>query len=252
MYTLIPIFLFIFFAKFKNIISPVNELYIPYSDYKNPSINSIYGTGNRTLDLIYRSNCAKLCGQENYTDTHCCEGNTLEEEKCQSFKRCQEILDNFQYYVIGIALISYLSLTGITMFIVFIVYYFFTRDRKFKCKNAYSSALIVLFSALLIPILILQIYCCYKAISIEQFFGAKFDECFNLGKTLQSTDVINDRKPTQNEDENFDRISYREKGGYNQRQHSIKNTKIVNQKDSQRSGDLILKDSKQQEEENQN
>ena len=60
------------------------------------------------------------------------------------------------------------------------------------------------------------------------------------------------RKPTQNEDENFDKISYREKGGYNQRQHSIKNTKIVNQKDSQRSGDLILKDSKQQEEENQN
>ena len=91
----------IFFISFLiNIQSKEDVLYIPYSDYKNPSINSIYGTGNRTLDKIYRDNCAKLCGEKTYDDSHCCEGNTLEEEKCQSFKRCQDILDNFQRYVL--------------------------------------------------------------------------------------------------------------------------------------------------------
>ena len=100
---IMKLFFFLFSSKFLNILT--EELYIPYSGYKNPSINSIYGTGNRTLDIIYRDNCAQLCGQKTYNDIHCCEGNTLEEEKCQSFKRCQEILDSFQRFVIGMSLI---------------------------------------------------------------------------------------------------------------------------------------------------
>ena len=97
----------IFFSLFLNIQTKESELYIPYSDYNSPSINSIYRTGNRTLDVLYREKCSKLCGQKEYDDSHCCEGNTLEEEKCVSFKRCQEILDNFQRYVLNIALIAY-------------------------------------------------------------------------------------------------------------------------------------------------
>ena len=188
-------FIFILLTKLTIIFTKENELYIPYSDYKNPSINSIHGTGNRTLDILYREKCASLCGEKAYSDVHCCEGNTLEEEKCQSFKRCQEILDNFQRYVIGIALIAYLTLMVITMVIVFILYYTYTKDRHYKCKNAYSSAIIVLFAATIIPIVILQFYCWYKIISIEQFFGANFDKCFNIGKSLQSVEVINDVKP---------------------------------------------------------
>ena len=193
MQILIQFFILIFLSKFKIIFTKENELYIPYSDYKNPSINSIHGTGNRTLDILYRENCANLCGEKTYSDLHCCEGNTLEEEKCQSFKRCQEILDNFQRYVIGIALIAYLTMMVITMVIAFILYYIYTKDRLYKCKNAYSSAIIVLFAAIIIPIIILEFYCCYKAISIEQFFGADFNKCFNIGKSLQSVDVIIDR-----------------------------------------------------------
>ena len=115
MFFIFQINFIIFFVSFLNNYSKEDELYTPYSDYKNPSLNSIYGTGNRTLDVEYRKKCAKLCGVKTYDDTHCCEGNTLEEEKCQSFKRCQEILDNFQRYVIGIALLSYLCLMLITM-----------------------------------------------------------------------------------------------------------------------------------------
>ena len=189
---LLQMFIFICVTLYLNIIIKANELYIPYSDYKNPSINSIHGTGNRTLDILYRENCAKLCEKKLYSDTHCCEGNSLEEEKCQSFKRCQEILDNFQRYVIGIALISYLCLMLITMVIVFIVYYCYTKDKYYKFKNAYSSAIIVLFAATIIPIAILQFYCWYKVITIEQFFGANFDKCFNIGKSLQSIDVIDE------------------------------------------------------------
>ena len=170
-------------------------LYTPYSDYNHPSINSIYGTGNRTLDIIYRENCARLCGEKTYDDSHCCEGNTLEEEKCQSFRRCQDILDNFQRYIINIALISYFSLMFIVMVVVFFVYYCYTRDKKYKCKNAYSSSLVVFFAATIIPIIILQIYCWYKVITIEQYFGANFDKCFNISKSLQSVDVLDDQRP---------------------------------------------------------
>ena len=131
----------------------------------------------------------------------------------QLFKRCQEILDNFQRYVIGIALIAYLTMMVITMVIVFIIYYIFTKDKHYKCKNAYSSAIIVLFAATVIPITILQFYCWYKLITIEKFFGANFDKCFNIGKSLQSVEVKNDVRPDRrvNEKENDndnDNISY--------------------------------------------
>ena len=195
MFFIFQINFFIFFISFINIHSKEDELYTPYSDYNNPSINSIYGTGNRTLDIIYRENCARLCGEKTYDDSHCCEGNTLEEEKCQSFRRCQDILDNFQRYIINIALISYFSLMFIVMVFVFFVYYCYTRDKKYKCKNAYSSSLVVFFAATIIPIIILQIYCWYKVITIEQYFGANFDKCFNISKSLQSVDVLDDQRP---------------------------------------------------------
>ena len=195
MFFIFQINFFIFFISFINIHSKEDVLYTPYSDYNNPSINSIYGTGNRTLDKIYRENCARLCGEKTYDDSHCCEGNTLEEEKCQSFRRCQDILDNFQRYIINIALISYFSLMFIVMVVVFFVYYYYTRDKKYKCKNAYSSSLVVFFAATIIPIIILQIYCWYKVITIEQYFGANFDKCFNISKSLQSVDVLDDQRP---------------------------------------------------------
>ena len=192
----------IFLILFINIHTKEDELYIPYSDYNSPSINSIYGTGNRTLDVIYREKCAKLCGQKTYDDSHCCEGNTLEEEKCMSFKRCQDILDNFQKYVINIALISYFSLVFIVMIIVFFVYYCYTRDKLYKCRNAFSSSIIILFASTIIPIIILQIYCWYKVITIEQFFGANFDKCFNISKSLQSVDEIENQRPENRNIEN--------------------------------------------------
>jgi len=195
MFFIFQINFFIFLISFINIHSKEDVLYTPYSDYNNPSINSIYGTGNRTLDKIYRDNCARLCGEKTYDHSHCCEGNTLEEEKCQSFRRCQDILDNFQRYIINIALISYFSLMFIVMVVVFFVYYCYTRDKKYKCKNAYSSSLVVFFAATIIPIIILQIYCWYKVITIEQYFGANFDKCFNISKSLQSVDVLDDQRP---------------------------------------------------------
>jgi len=241
-------FIFITLLSFLNIfIKAESELYIPYSDYKNPSLNSIHGTGNRTLDVIYREKCAQLCGEKTYSDYHCCEGNTLEEEKCQSFKRCQEILDNFQRYVISIALTSYLCLMVITMVIVFIVYYCYTKDLKYKCKNAYSSAIIVLFAATILPIIILQFYCWNKAISIEQFFGANFDKCFNIGKSLQSIDVINDERPERmiNNKNNI-----KEKPDFNNNINNLDENNVISQKSSQRSNYMLNEDGKTSHENN--
>jgi hypothetical protein len=245
---MVSFFIFTTLLSFLNIfIKAESELYIPYSDYKNPSLNSIHGTGNRTLDVIYREKCAQLCGEKTYSDYHCCEGNTLEEEKCQSFKRCQEILDNFQRYVISIALISYLCLMVITMFIVFIVYYCYTKDQNYKCKNAYSSALIVLFAATIIPIIILQCYCWNKAISIEQFFGANFDKCFNIGKSLQSIDVI-DERPEKRIINNKNYIQ--EKPDFNDNINKFDENNINSQKSSQRSGNYMINDNEKSPQEN--
>ena len=242
---MIPILIFLFITKFLNIFSKPSELYIPYSDYKNPSINSIHGTGNRTLDIIYRENCAKLCGKETYSDEHCCEGNTLEEEKCQSFKRCQEILDNFQRYVIGIALLSYLCLMLITMAIVFILYYCYTRDKNYKFKNAYSSSIIVLFAATIIPIAILQFYCWYKIITIEQFFGANFDKCFNIGNSMQSVEVKNEQRPEiRNVDIDNNRYIEKPETNYDQKFYSSNEQYNTGQKSSVRSNNFMLGEDK--------
>ena len=233
----------LFFLSFLYIHSKEDELYIPYSDYENPSINSIYGTGNRTLDILYRENCAKLCGEKNYDDTHCCEGNTLEEERCQSFKRCQEILDNFQRYVIKIALISYFTLMFIVMVVVFFVYYCYTRDKIYKCKNAFASSVVVFFAGTVIPILVLQIYCWYKVITIEQYFGANFDKCFNISKSLQSVDVIDDQKPEpKNIDLNIDNdnANYNENPEINEKKLYPINDNVNSINPSQRSGNYML------------
>ena len=229
----------LFFLSFLYIHSKEDELYTPYSDYENPSINSIYGTGNRTLDILYRENCAKLCGEKNYDDTHCCEGNTLEEERCQSFKRCQEILDNFQRYVIKIALISYFTLMFIVMVIVFFVYYCYTRDKIYKCKNAFASSVVVFFAGTVIPILVLQIYCWYKVITIEQYFGANFDKCFNISKSLQSVDVIDDQKPEQRNIDN-DNVNYNENPEINEKKLYPINDNVNSINPSQRSGNYML------------
>ena len=229
----------LFFLSFLYIHSKEDELYTPYSDYENPSINSIYGTGNRTLDILYRENCAKLCGEKNYDDTHCCEGNTLEEERCQSFKRCQEILDNFQRYVIKIALISYFTLMLIVMVIVFFVYYCYTRDKKYKCKNAFASSVVVFFAGTVIPILVLQIYCWYKVITIEQYFGANFDKCFNISKSLQSVDVIDDQKPEPRNIDN-DNVNYNENPEINEKKLYPINDNVNSINPSQRSGNYML------------
>ena len=239
MFFLFLIYLVLFLISIKNIYSKEGELYTPYSDYNNPSINSIYGTGNRTLDIIYRENCAKLCGEKIYDDTHCCEGNTLEESKCQSFRRCQDILDNFQRYVINIALISYFSLMFIVMVVVFIVYYCYTREKKYKCKNAFASSIIVFFAGTIIPILILQIYCWYKVITIEQYFGANFDACFNISKSLQSVDVINDQRPENRNIEN-DNIEFNENQDNNEKKLYQVNENHNNINPSQRSGNYML------------
>lgn len=181
------IFIFIFWPKFLYILA--QELYIPYSNYNNPSINSIYGTGNRTLDTLYKERCAKLWGEKSYRDEHCCEGDTLEEEKRQSIFRCQEILGNLQHYIIALILILYLILLAITMGVVFILYYCQTKVVRYKSKNALSSSMIVLFGATIIPIVILELYCWYKKITIEDFFGADFDNFCKRRKNKPNENV---------------------------------------------------------------
>ena len=204
------IFIFSSLVTFLNIfIKTESELYIPFSNYKDPSINSIYGTGNRTLDNLYREKCAKLCGRKNYDDLYCCEGDTLEEEKCKSTKRCREILGIYQYFIVSIALSIYLLIIILIMIIAFIFFFFSTKNKDYKCKNAYSSAFIVLFSGTILPMLFLIIYCIKKKINFNIFFGAKFNDNIFIKNTPENENetknIRYDNKP--NIDNNINNVN---------------------------------------------
>ena len=95
------------------------------------------------------------------------------------------------------------------------------------------------FAGTIIPILILQIYCWYKVITIEQYFGANFDACFNISKSLQSVDVINDQRPENRNIEN-DNIEFNENQDNNEKKLYQVNENHNNINPSQRSGNYML------------
>ena len=76
------------------------------------------------------------------------------------------------------------------MIIVFILYYC-NSEQTHKIRNGTAASIIVFCGALIIPIILIQIYCCYKNIEIYQFFGGDFKKCC-YGKNilnLQSVDI---------------------------------------------------------------
>ena len=183
----------------KNIIS-WTPYYNPFNNKKEQTINSVYGTGNRLLDSSYRAYCAILCKQSTYSDEYCCIGETLQYMKCELKSSCEIMQNDFKNYVLKVAFLSYFSFVLFTMIIVFIVYYCNSQPLKFKIRNGSAASIIVFCGALIIPIIIIQIYCCYKNIEIYQFFGGDFTKCCS-GRNVLSLQSVEIKESNQRDNE---------------------------------------------------
>ena len=183
----------------KNIIT-WTPYYNPFNNEKDQIMNSVYGTGNRLFDTSYRAYCAILCNQQTYTDESCCIGTTFQNMKCELKSKCEIMQNDFRNSVLKVAFLSYFSFVLFTMIIVFIIYYCNSKPFKFKLKNATAASIIVFSGAMIIPIIIIQIYCCYKNIEIYQFFGGDFTKCCS-GKNILSLQSVEIKESIKRENE---------------------------------------------------
>ena len=165
-------------------------IYKPFNEYKNPSINSVYGTGFKLLDITYRSYCSILHNKTYYSDSYCCEGNFYSMNKL-SKNECIKLQNIFRNYVIKIALLSYFLLVILTMFVCFIIFFYLTKDSKYKIKNAIAVSIIIFFASLIIPIIVLEIYCLIKGYEMFKILGGDYNK-ISQSDFIQSVEIKND------------------------------------------------------------
>ena len=165
-------------------------IYKPFNKYKNPSINSVYGTGFKLLDITYRSYCSILHNKTYYSDSYCCEGNFYSMSKL-SKNECIKLQNIFRNYVIKIALLSYFLLVILTMLVCFIIFFYLTKDSKYKIKNAIAVSIIIFFASLIIPIIVLEIYCLCKGYEMFKILGGDYNK-ISQSDFIQSVEIKND------------------------------------------------------------
>ena len=165
-------------------------IYKPFNEYKNPSINSVYGTGFKLLDITYRSYCSILHNKTYYSDSYCCEGNFYSMSKL-SKNECIKLQNIFRNYVIKIALLSYFLLVILTIFVCFIIFFHLTKDSKYKIKNAIAVSIIIFFASLIIPIIVLEIYCLIKGYEMFKILGGDYNK-ISQSDFIQSVEIKND------------------------------------------------------------
>ena len=188
------ILLLLAFLKEINSLIYYTPFNLKHSDSKSIIIlNTVYGTGNKLYDVTYRTYCSLLHNKSSYSDDFCCIGNNLNILEPVSIKKCKSFQNNFRNYFIKITIFSYFFLTFLTMIILFIIFYVNTNDNKFKIKNGLIAAFIVFCGALVIPIIIIEIYCVIKGKEIFKLFGGDYNKffCF-IDIKLQSVDIKNE------------------------------------------------------------
>ena len=189
----ILILLLSFLIEIKSLIyyTPFN---LKHSDSNSKiTFNSVYGTGNKLYDISYRTFCSLLHNKSFYSDDYCCIGNKINILKPASINKCKSFQNNFRNYFIKITIFSYFFLTFLTMIVLFVVFYVNTIDKKIKVANAFIAAFVVFCGALVVPIVIIEIYCVVKRKEIFKLFGGDYDKffCF-IDIKLQSVEIKNE------------------------------------------------------------
>jgi hypothetical protein len=108
-----------------------------------------------------------------------------------SKKDCNNLQNYFRNYVINIALLSYFLLVIVTMFVCFLIFYYMTKDPNYKFKNGVAVFIIIFFASLVIPIIILEIYCLCKGIEMFKLLGGDYNK-FSQTNLIQSVEIKND------------------------------------------------------------
>ena len=186
----------LFLSFLKKIISLI--YYTPFNLKHSDSnslitLNTVYGTGNKLYDISYRTFCSLLHNKSFYSDDFCCVGNKINILKPVSINKCKSFQNNFRNYFIKITIFSYFFLTFLTMIVLFVVFYVNTIDKKIKVANAFIAAFVVFCGALVVPIVIIEIYCVVKNKEIFKLFGGDYDKffCF-IDIKLQSVEIKNE------------------------------------------------------------
>jgi hypothetical protein len=161
---------------------------IEYTPFKSENVpnNTIFGTGNRLKDLVYKLACEIKCFPNHIKTSYANENNIkfccqwiddLKSINCAEKEQC-EYLDNLiKNYLITLVFSIYFSLMIITMSCIFFIFFYISQKSVTKSqavKNGLVAAILVFLSAFIFPILILKIICLYKNLSMTKILGGEF------------------------------------------------------------------------------
>lgn len=162
---------------------------------ENNEFNSVYGTGNRLKDVIYKTACLSTCISLNIdVKNSCCSGNDINKLECKSEQYCKLLKKYIEDYLFSIIISSYSALIIITMITMFIIFYYlsytkflaqeiklsgeYTKissiNKKQSFINGLVAATLTLFLFLILPILILKTISIFKKKSMTSLLGGKF------------------------------------------------------------------------------
>lgn len=204
-----------FFSLFfiRNFILSNDIEYIPFKNVEITYKNTIYGTGNKLIDTVCNSLCNAICNktQKEFetSNTICCKIENIENIECLSDQECLKLLKSLNDFIIKTIIACYFAVLFITIVIMFLTFYClsinYTKDnplsRKQSLINGSVAGLLVLFTGLILPIIILKIICLIKKKSITRILGGEFTN-LSLRHLLFSVEIKNIEKIKKYESQN--------------------------------------------------
>lgn len=179
--------------------------------------NTIYGSGNRLKDVIYKSACIVRClYNQNQTkieiiqkNSFCCEWKTdVESLNCVEKEKCNYLENKLKNYLTFLILTVYFSLVLVLMIILFIVFFYLSSkslSKKQSLRNGLVVVVLVLFTSTIIPIIVLKIISLKKKISITKLLGGEFKN-ISITKVIISVEIKNKERPENNQ--KFSELKY--------------------------------------------
>jgi hypothetical protein len=166
-------FLFFFFTQYIKC-----DLYTPYGG----QINSIFGTGDTDIDILYRQKCESICKT-------CCTGDDLNSIICASLDYCKGEQSQLDLYLYTIIISVYFSILILTMVVMFVTFYLLSRkvyNNRTSLKNGTVAAMLTLMTGLILPIIVLKIIAFVKDRDMTSLLGGDFKK---LDSNLVSTRI---------------------------------------------------------------
>jgi hypothetical protein len=215
------------------------------STLENNEFNSIYGTGNRLKDVVYKTACLSTCNSLHIdVQNSCCSGNDINKLECKSEQFCKLLKKYIDDYLFSIIISSYSAFIIITMITMFIIFYYlsytkflaqeiklsgeYTKisniNKKQSLINGLVAATLTLFLFLIFPILILKTISIFKKKSMTSLLGGKF-QIISSFKLLTSIEIKESEKEKRfsnlNEEKTWSQRNCKSNYDYNEKNYKI-------------------------------